>query len=143
MAIEIKEARLIDARPLVGAKQDVLQGAGPDDFFSIELSGPVGTAVGGVQGDAMLVQQVRSLYVATFTFLGACSGVDLLLDLSEAGAAFLFSVTYNDFSLKGAANVMDVGAWVASAGNNTRTMTLNIVKISGNTNKSIGRTVTV
>lgn len=140
---EIKQAQLIDARIKVGAEQTTLGGAGPDDYFSIEADGDFGTMVTGVQGDVMLVNQVRVGYRCTVTFMGACSGVDKLLELAEAGAPFLFSCNYNDFSLTGAANVGNVGAWVASAGNNTRTMTINVAKISGATDKSIGKSVNV
>lgn len=140
---EIKEARLIDARTFVGAKQTLLTGAGPDDYFSIEQDGDAGTMVSGVQADIMLVQQLRAGYVATYTFLGSCGGVDTLLELYEAGAVFLINVNYNDFTLTAAANVRNVGAWVASAGNNTRTIVLNLAKIAGDTTKSIGKTVVV
>ena len=143
MAFEIIQGQLIDARVYVGAKQDLLSGAGPDDYFSIELDGDTGAMVSGVQGDVMFVQQIRNGFVGTFTFMGACSGVRVLLELAESGVPFLFKVAYNDFTLTGAANVRNVGAWVASAGNNTRTIVLNIAKISGQTNRSIGKTVVV
>jgi hypothetical protein len=142
-APEIKEARLGDANVFVGAKQEQLRGAGPDDYFSVEANGDYGTMVSGIQEDVMLVQQRRSGFVATFTFIGACSGVDKLLDFADKAAAFLINITYNDFSLSGYANVMNIGAWVASSGTNTRTITVNIAKVSGATNRSIGRTVEV
>lgn len=139
----ITEARLADAKVFVGAKQTLLEGAGPEDYFSIEVDGDVGTMVSGVQGDVMLVQQVRSGYVGTFTFVGASNAVNVLLALAAAGAAFAIGVNYNDFSITGAATVRNVGAWAASAGTNTRTIVLNIAVIAGDQTKGIGKRVEV
>ena len=139
----ITEARLADAKVFVGAKQTELEGAGPEDFFSIEVDGDVGTMVSGVQGDVMLVQAVRRGYMGTFTFMGASSAVNVLLGLADAGSAFGIGINYNDFSLTGAATVRNVGAWVASNGTNTRTIVLNIAVIAGDQTKGIGKTVNV
>lgn len=140
---QIIAGELINARVFVGAQQTLLGGAGPDDYFSIEPDGDAGTMVTGVQGDVMFVQQIRNGYVGTFTFVGGCSGVNTLLELYEAGSPFLINVNYNDFTLTAVANVRNIGAWMASAGNNTRTIVLNMAKLAGDTTKSIGKTVVV
>lgn len=138
---EIKEARIVDAKTFVGAAQTPLYGAGDQDYFSIALSGDIGSAVAGVQGDVMLVQRQNNLYVVTYTFLGASQAVTTLLQLAAIGSAFPFKVSYNDFSLLGWANVQSVGEWVASVGTTSRTIVLNVAKVSGATDKSIGRTL--
>lgn len=138
---EISEARLVDARVYVTSKQTELRGAGPDDFFSIEIDGDISNMTSGIQGDAMLVGLVRNGYVGTFTFLGYCSGVTKLLELAGAGAPFVISVNYNDFSINGVATVRSPGAWIASAGSPTRTIVLNIVAITGNQETGIGKKV--
>lgn len=140
---EIKEARLADAKVFVGAKQEELRGAGPEDFFSVEAVGDFGAMQVGVQEDVMLTQIRRAGFVATFTFLGACSGVNKLLELADKGSAFAIGINYNDFTINGAANVMNIGAWVASAGTATRTITVNIARIAGDLTKGIGKTVSV
>lgn len=138
---EFSQAQLADAKVFVTAKQVLLQGAGPDDYFSIELDGDISNMVTGVQGDAMLVGLVRSGFIGTFTFMGYCSGVNKLLELAAAGTPFTIGINYNDFSISGVATVKNVGAWVASAGTNTRTMILNIVRIAGNQERGIGKTI--
>lgn len=140
---EIKEARLADAKVFVGSKQEELRGAGPEDFFSVEASGDFGSMVVGVQEDVMLTQIRRAGFIATFTFIGACSGVDRLLEFADKGAAFPIGINYNDFTINGAANVMNIGAWVASAGTLTRTITVNIARIAGDLTKGIGKSVSV
>ena len=139
----ITQAQLADAKVFVGSKQILLQGAGPDDYFSVELDGDVGTMVSGVHGDVRLVGQTRSGFVATFTFLGASDAVNRLLAYAEGGTPFAIGINYNDFSITGAATVRNVGAWTASAGANTRTIVVNIARIAGDQTKGIGRTVEV
>jgi hypothetical protein len=143
MPAEIKEARLVDAKIFVGPQLERLRGAGDGDYFSIALGGDTGSAVSGVQGDVMLVQRLQNLYVATHTFIGASRAVAAILEQYETGVAFLYKASYNDFTITAWANVGSVGEWVASAGTLSRTMVLNLAKISGNTAASVGRTLQV
>lgn len=138
----LKHIRLADATVQVGPALTRLDGFG-EDIFSLEPASDVGSALGGVQGDGMFVSREQNVYVATFTFMQASDGVTLLLALHATKSPFKVNFAFGDFTLFGAGHMMNLGAWAASLGTLTRTMTMNVYKISGNTEVSIGADVSV
>lgn len=139
---QIKEVNLNAAKFFVGPNLVRLKGAA-DDYFTIAKVSDVGAVVSGIQGDAMLMTRTQYAYMGTLTLQQASSAVDTLLLLSEAGQAFPVKVDFNDFSFVGFAVVQNEGELAASLGTTTRTITLGMVKSSGNTAAGSGRTLQV
>jgi hypothetical protein len=133
----ITDIRLTDALVQVGPGLTRLDGFG-DDKFTLAPASDVGSAVGGIDGDVMFVGRIQNLWVMTITFLTAAPGINTLLLLHAAQAAFPFSCTYGNFNLTGYAKMMNLGEVVASLGTTTRTMTMNVAKVSGNTDVAPG-----
>jgi hypothetical protein len=137
MSTTITDIRLTDALVQVGAPFVTLGGFG-DDKFTLAPASDVGSAVGGVDGDVMFVGRRQNLWIMTITFLNASSGITTLQALNSLQVAFPFSCTYGDFSLVGFAKMMNLGELTASLGTTTRTMTMNVAKVSGNTDAAPG-----
>lgn len=134
----ILAAQLNAAKFFVGPELTRLRGAA-DDYFTIALASDIGVGVGGIQGDTMLVTRLQNLYTASLTLLQASAAIKTLLDLQEAN--FKVKVQYNDFSLVGEAVLVNTGELAASLGTTTRTITMSIAKVAGNTNSGIGTVI--
>lgn len=140
---EITKASIAAAKVLVGVDLERVMGAA-DEYFTISYDGDVGALVKGAQGDTMHVGMVVNAYTMSLQVMPASSAVGLLLrTMRQTGNAFAISISFNDFSLKGIATVINAGDWTASATPGARTMTLGISYISGNVDTGIGAVVQV
>lgn len=138
----IIELRLTDAEFLVGPNLEQLQGFG-DDKFTLAPATDVGSAMGGVNGDTMHVFRIQNLWVANITFMTAGTGITQLLTLHDLQTVFPVKITYGEFSLVGFGSMQSLGEMAVALGNTTRTMVMNISKVSGNTSVSPGRVVQI
>lgn len=139
---QILIAQLNAAKFLVGPDLTRLMGAG-DDYFEITQGSDIGSAVGGIQGDVMLMTRIQNLYNASLTLIPAAAAVGTLLSLAQLGAEFPVKVNFNDFEFVGVGIVQNVGAWAASLGATSRTITLLMAYQSGNIETGVGRTAIV
>lgn len=139
---QILVAQLNAAKFFVGPDLDRLQGAG-DDYFTISQGSDIGSGVGGIQGDVMLVTRTQNMYNASVVCMPASAAVATLLRLAALGAEFPVKVQFNDFSFVGVAIVQNVGEWVASLTATSRTITLIMAYQSGNIETGVGRAAVV
>lgn len=139
---EITSFNLNAAKVLVGPKLTRLMG-GADDYFSIESTSDVGAIIGGIQGDVMMTTREQNAYMGTLTMFSASSSVGTVLKLWRVGTTFPVQIEFNDFTFNGWAVVVNLGAWAASLGTNTRTMTLGLAYQSGNLESGVGEVVGV
>lgn len=140
---EITRASISAAKVLVGVDLERVMGAA-DEYFVIGYDGDLGAVVKGAQGDSMHVGMTVNVYTMSLQLIPASSAVGLLLrTVNQTGNAFPISVSFNDFSLTGVATLINAGEWQASTTPGTRTMTLSISKISGNTETGIGEVLQV
>lgn len=139
---QILIAQLNAAKFFVGPDLTRLMGAG-DDYFEITQSSDIGSGIGGIQGDVMLTNRIQNLYNASLTLIPASGAVGTLLSLAALGAEFPVKVNFNDFEFVGVAIVQNVGAWAASLGATSRTITLLMAYQSGNIETGVGRTAVV
>jgi hypothetical protein len=143
MSNEITRASISAAKIFVGVDMERVMGAA-DEYFSVETDGDIGAVVKGAQGDTMHVGMTVNAYTMSLQLIPASSAVGLLLRTArQTGNAFPIAASFNDFSLNGIATVINIGAWTASATPGTRTMTLGISKITGNTETGIGEVLQV
>lgn len=140
---EITRASISAAKVLVGVDLERVMGAA-DEYFTISYDGDLGAVVKGAQGDTMHVGMVVNAFTMALQVIPASSAVGLILrTMRQSGNAFPISISFNDFSLKGLATVVNAGDWTASATPGARTMTLGISYISGNIDAGIGEVVQV
>lgn len=140
---EITRASISAAKVLVGVDLERVMGAA-DEYFTISYDGDIGAVVRGAQGDTMHVGMTVNAFTMSLQLIPAGSAVGLLLRTArQTGNAFAISVSFNDFSLKGIATIINAGEWAASATPGTRTMTLGISYISGNIDAGIGELLQV
>lgn len=133
----IYQVRLTDAIFQVGPALTRLQGFG-DDFFSLAPASDVGVIMDGAYGDVMGTIRESNAWIATINFLTASQGIDLLGQMKALRAMFPVNVVYGNFSLVGFGLIMNTGEVAAGLGATTRTMTMGIAKVSGNTDASPG-----
>ena len=136
---QITEQNLNAARFFAGPNLTRLWGAA-EDFFSIEIGGETGAIVSGIQGDTMAKTRTRSDFTCAFNFIEVCQAVDVLLGLWQVGGLFPVQCAFNDFSFVGFGLMITPGPWAASMSNNTRPMTIGMIRQSGNTYRSVGTT---
>ena len=139
---QILVAQLNAAKFFVGPDLIRLEGAG-EDYFEITQGSDVGSAVDGIQGDVMLIVRNQNRYNATLTLIPASSAVGVLLELAALGVEFPVKIAFNDFSFVGVAIVQNVGSWVASGTAPARTISLIMVRQSGDVTVGIGRAAIV
>lgn len=139
---QILVAQLNAAKFFVGPDLIRLEGAG-DDYFEITQGSDVGSSVSGIQGDVMLIVRNQNQYNATLTLVPASSAVAVLLSLAELGVEFPVKIAFNAFSFVGVAIVQNVGSWVASGTAPARTISLIMVRQSGDVTVGIGRVAIV
>lgn len=140
---EITRASIAAAKVLVGIDQERVMGAA-DEYFTIGYDGDLGAVVKGAQGDTMHVDMIVNAFTMSLQVLPASSAVGLLLRTKQqTGNTFPISISFNDFSFKGIATVVNAGDWTASTTPGTRTMTLGLSYISGNVLAGIGEVVQV
>lgn len=140
MSASLSNIRLVDALVLVGPQKAQLQGYG-DDLFTVAPAADEGSMQRGAQGDVMLVQSVNNGYIVTLTFMTASRSIQTILDLHSTLGIWDIAISYGDFNLVGFASLMNRGEVVASLGNLTRTITLNVARVSGNLNSAPGNVV--
>lgn len=138
----IYQIRLTDAYFLVGPKLERLDGFG-DDMFSLAPVSDVGAIMNGVLGDTMFMRRKNTAWNATITTLQASRAIDILGLLNATDAAFPVTVTYGNFSLVGFGMMTNMGEIGAGLGATTRTLTMGIAKVSGNTDASPGTILAV
>lgn len=129
--------RLTDALVLAGPQFEQVEGYG-DDKFTFGRVGDVGAMLSGIDGDTVHILRQQNGWILSFTFFTAASGIGLLERLHETLGIFPVKVSYGLFSVTGVANMLNMGEVTASLGNNTRTMTAGVSKISGNTSTPPG-----
>ena len=138
----IYEIRLTDAIFQAGPGLTRVEGFG-DDMFSLEPASDVGQIMTGVLGDVMGVHRLQTAWIGSLTFFTASQGVTLLNSLYSLRTMFPVNVQYGNFSLVGFGIMINLGAVAAGLGTTTRTMTMGIAKVSGNTDAAPGNVVQV
>jgi hypothetical protein len=132
---QILAVQLNAAKFLVGPKLSRLEGA-VEDYFTISSTSDVGSIMGGIQGDVMIVNRLQNAYTASVTVMQASRAVGTLLSL--VGVYFNTKVSFNDFQFNGVGVITNLGDWTASLGTLTRTFTLGLAYQSGNILTGIG-----
>ena len=123
--------RLTDALVLAGPQFEPVEGYG-DDKFTFGRVGDVGAMLSGIDGDTVHILRKQNGWVLTFTFFTAAAGIGLLERLHETLGIFPIKVSYGLFNAQGVASMLNMGEVTASLGNNTRTMTCGVSRVSGN-----------
>lgn len=140
---EITRASISAAKVLVGVDLERVMGAA-DEYFTISYDGDLGAVVKGAQGDTMHVGMTVNAFTMALQVMPASSAVRLILrTVRQTGNAFPISISFNDFSLKGIATLINAGDWQATATPGARSMTLGISYISGNVDAGIGEVLQV
>lgn len=138
----LTDIRLVDAIVLVGPAFELVQGYG-EDKFSIGLAGDIGSAISGVDGDITFVGRVQNLWNISYTFTTGALGIGLLSRLTTTLGVMPIKITYGQWTLVGHQKMINMGEMSASLGNNTRTMTGAVAKISGFTDTQPGTVIAV
>lgn len=138
----ITEINLTDAKIYVGAQMKLLDGFGEEKFSCVPAADR-GSLVSGVDGDTMHMIRNNRAWTLTLTLLIASPAVSVVLGLQSLGVVFPIKIEYGDWNLVGVANVINEGDVAAGLGTTTRTITLGVSKISGDTDVAPGRVVQV
>lgn len=142
MAVTISNIRLTDAIVQAGAALDRVEGFG-DDMFTLAPATDTAAMLTGVLGDVMFVSRIQNGWTMSITFFTSGSGITLLNTLASTVGVFPINISYGNFDLQGFAVVTNPGELAAGLSANTRTMTLGIGKVTGNTDSAPGVTIAV
>lgn len=133
----ISNIRLIDARVQVGPALTTLDGYG-DEKFTLSPATDVGVMMTGCDGDVMFISREQNGWTMSITFFTAGKGITVLNNLASTLKVFPIQVSYGAFNLQGTAIVTNRGELAAGLSATTRTITLGIAKISGDTDAAPG-----
>ena len=139
----IYQIRIADANVRVGPNFTKLEGYGDSDKFTLAPATDVGAFMSGIDGDTLHVIRQSNGWLFNITVLQASSAVTTLGLLFETSAAFPIQVSYGNFNLQGWANLINLGEMAASLNTTTRTFTMGVSKVTGNTAAAPGTVLQV
>lgn len=137
MSVAISNIRLVDARVQVGPALTTIDGF-LDDMFTLAPAGDVGAMFSGVKGDVLLVNRVQNAWLLSLTMHTAGGGITMINTLHSTLGVWPINISYGAFNLQGIAILISPGEIAAGLSANTRTMSIGIGKVSGDTDSAPG-----
>jgi hypothetical protein len=133
----ISQIRLVDALVQVGPLLTKIDGYS-DDLFSIAPASDVGAMFSGAVGDVLLVNRIQSGWLMSLTMFTSATGITTINRLASTLGVWDIQVSYGAWNIQGFGILINTGDLAAGLSANTRTMSIGIAKVSGDTDSAPG-----